>query len=51
MCLARIKVSEPPSNVMHIDGIMKVIKKLLLTKSMQESSNKLCNLQNISEKN
>ena len=32
---------------MDIDGIMKVIKKLLLTKSMQESSNKLRNLQNL----
>ena len=48
LCLTRINVSEPSSSVMYIDGIMKVIKKLLLTKSIFRSlcSNKLRNLQN-----
>ena len=50
LCLARINVPEPSSSVMDIDGIMKAVKKLLLT-YMQEPSNKLCSsrfLQNIS---
>jgi len=47
LCLARINVSEPSSIVMDIDGIMKAVKKLLLTKSMQESSNKLRNSQSL----
>ena len=45
LCLVRINVSEPSSSVMDIDGIMKLLKKLLFTKSMQESSKKLRILQ------
>ena len=45
LCLARINVSEPSSSVMYIDGIMKPLKKLLFTKSMQKFKNKLRNLQ------
>ena len=41
----RINVLEPSSSVMDIDGIMKVIKKLLHTKSTLDTSNKLRNLQ------
>ena len=47
LCLARINVSEPSSSVMDTDRIMKAVKKLLLTKSMQEPSNKLRNLKNL----
>ena len=36
---------EPSSSVMFTDRIRKAIKKLVLAKSMQESSNKLPNLQ------
>ena len=51
LCLTRINVSEPSSSVMDIDGIMKAVKKLLLTKSMQESSNKLRNSRSLQRLN
>ena len=44
LCLARINVSKPSSSVMNIDGIIKAVKKLLLT-YMQEPRNKLRSLQ------
>ena len=40
LCLERINVSEPLLSVMDIDGIIKAVKKVLLT-YMQEPSNKL----------
>ena len=40
------KRSEPSSSVMFTDRMYKTIKKLVLAKSIQESSNKLPNLQN-----
>ena len=43
--LIRINVSKPSSSVMDTDRMIKAVKKLLLTKSMQKSSNKLRNVQ------
>ena len=47
LCLARINVSEPSLSVMHVDGIMKAVKKLLFTKSMEEYKNKLRNCRSL----
>ena len=46
LCLARVDVCGPSSSVMDIDGIMKTVKKLLLT-YMQKPSNKLRSLHTI----
>ena len=46
LCPVRINVSKPLSSVMDTDGIMKLLKKLLLTYK-QEPSNKLRSIQKV----
>ena len=49
LCLARINVSEPSPSIMDTDRMMRAVKKLLLTMSMQKSSNKLRYLQSFTD--